>query len=186
MILVDWENLAKINELKDYFEADFIGFRERIEYHILALENIDAKELDKLALLRVLEVTNGCTQWGFRRKDQHCLSVEKTRECMNTVMGFILSKRIDLPSGESISFAKSTEQLMDEVRELYHNAFKKHHAGSEREFYARSTAIFLVCGYERLEVAMQIVNKEFVSLFTKHYLDKGRKYITPYIEAIVP
>ena len=46
-----------------------------IEHHIHELQKIDSKELDKLAILRVIEVTNGCTQWGFRRKDEQCLSV---------------------------------------------------------------------------------------------------------------
>ncbi len=89
------------------------------------LQKIESKELDNLAILRVLEVTNGCTLWGFRRKDEGCLSVEHTRECMKKVIGFIQDKKIDFPSGESIHFTSSIQQLIGEGRELYQDASKK-------------------------------------------------------------
>lgn len=185
-MLPNWQKLSQIKELSQYFEADFASFQHRVEHHILALEQFDSKELDKLALLRVLEVTNGCTQWGFRRQDPQCLSVDQTRECMRTVIGFILAKQIDLPSGDSIHFSPPIEQLMNEVRELYHAAFKKHIEGAEREYYASSAAQFLVYGRQRLESATQVVAQEFESLFTPHYLEQGRNYIAPYLEAILP
>ena len=68
-IRFDWQKLAQIKEFKDYFETDFHAFSKRIDLHIHDLHKIESKELDKLAILRVLEVTNGCSQWGFRRKD---------------------------------------------------------------------------------------------------------------------
>lgn len=185
-MLPNWQKLSQIKELSQYFEADFASFQQRIEHHILTLEQFDSAELEKLALLRVLEVTNGCTQWGFRRQDQHCLSVEQTRECMRTVIGFILAKQIDLPSGDSIHFSPPIEQLMNEVRELYHDAFKKHVEGAEREYYASSSAQFLVYGRQRLEKAMQVVSQEFEPLFTPYYLEQGHNYISPYLEAILP
>lgn len=185
-MLPNWQKLSQIKELSQYFEADFASFKHRVEHHILALEQFDSKELDKLALLRVLEVTNGCTQWAFRRQDPQCLSVDQTRECMRTVIGFILAKQIDLPSGDSIHFSPPIEQLMNEVRELYHAAFKKHIEGAEREYYASSAAQFLVYGRQRLESATQVVAQEFESLFTPYYLEQGRNYITPYLEAILP
>lgn len=185
-MLVNWQKLAQIKELKEYFDADFYDFQERIEHHIHQLQKIDSKELDKLAFLRVLEVTNGCTQWGFRRQDKQCLSVEKTRECMREVIGFIKNKRIDLPSGESIYFTLSIEQLIEEGRKLYQDAFKKKLASAEKEYYAYSTAQFLVYGRQRLYAALQLVKQEFESLFTTYYIEKGRDYIVPYIEALPP
>ena len=134
-IMFDWQKLAEIKELKEYFEADFEGFKKCIEKHIQSLQKIDADELDKLALLRVLEVTNGCTQWGFRRQDEQCLSVEQTRECMRQVIGFIQNKQIDLPSGEQIHFAPSIEALIEEGRELYQAAFKKKHCGKRERVF---------------------------------------------------
>lgn len=186
IIMFNWQQLAQIKELKDYFETDFQGFSKQIEHHIQKLQKLDSKELDKLALLRVLEVTNGCTQWGFRRKDEQCLSVDQTRECMRKVIGFIQDKKIDLPSGESICFTSSIEQLIDEGRELYQDAFKKNIADKEKEYYAYSTAQFLVYGRQRLKAAIQLVKQEFESLFTTYYIEKGCNYIAPYIEALPP
>jgi len=183
-IMFDWQKLAEIKELKEYFEADFEGFKKRIEEHIQSLQKIDADELDKLALLRVLEVTNGCTQWGFRRQDEQCLSVEQTRECMRQVIGFIQNKQIDLPSGEQIHFAPSIEVLIDESRELFQDAFKKNITDREEEYYAYSTAQFLIHGRHRLQAAMARVEQEFESLFTPYYIQKGRNYIAPYFEAM--
>jgi hypothetical protein len=183
-MLVNWQALAQINELKEYFKDDFSGFQHRIEYHINELQKIDSKELDNLAILRVLEVTNGCTQWGFRRQDAECLSVEQTRECMRVVIGFIKEKKIDLLSGESIYFAASIERLIEEGRDLYQDAFKKNVDGAEKEYYAYSAAQFLVYGRQRLNTAMQLIQQEFEPLFTPHYINKGRNYIAPYLEAI--
>ncbi len=185
-MLANWQKLAQIKELKEYFEADFYGFQKRIEHHIHELQNIDSKELDKLAILRVIEVTNGCTQWGFRRQDEQCLSVEQTRKCMREVIGFIQAKKVDLPSGKTIRFTLSIEQLIEEGRKLYEDAFKRNVAGAEKEYYAYSTAQFLVYGRQRLNTAMQLVKEEFESLFTPQYIEKGRSYIVPYIEALPP
>ncbi|MBF2079171.1 MAG: hypothetical protein IGR76_11785 [Synechococcales cyanobacterium T60_A2020_003] len=181
---INWQTLAQIKELREYFEADFQGFQHKIEAHIQALQAIDPEELDKLALLRVLEVTNGCTQWGFRRQDEHCLSVEQTRECMRIVIGFIKDKQIDFPSGESVHFTPSIEQLISEGRDLYQDAFKKNVEGAEEEYYAYSTAQFLVYGRHRMEIAMQRIQDEFESLFSPYYIQRGRNYIAPYLEAL--
>ena len=185
-IMFDWQQLAQIEELKEYFETDFHGFSKRIEDHIHDLQKIESKELDKLAIIRVLEVTNGCTQWGFRRKDEGCLSVEQARECMNKVIGFIKHKKIDPPNGESIHFTAPIQQLIGETRELYQDAFKKNIAGKEKEYYAYSTALFLVCGRPRLNAALKLVKQEFESMFTTYYIEKGRNYIAPYMEALLP
>lgn len=184
--LFSWEKLAQIKELKEYFEADFSDFQQQIEHHIQYFQQIDPEELDKLAILRVLEVTNGCTQWGFRRQDEHCLSANQTRECMRKVIGFIKEKRIDFSTGESIHFTPSIEKLIEEGRNLYQDAFKKNIAGAQKEYYAYSTAQFIAYGRQRLETALQVVKDEFESLFTPYYIGRGRNYISPYMEALTP
>jgi hypothetical protein len=183
-MLVNWKKLAEIKELKEYFEADFDSFQKRIEHHINEFQKIDPEELDKLAILRVLEVTNGCTQWGFRRQDKQCLSVEQTRECMRKVIGFIKDKKIEFAHREAIHFTPIIEQLIDEGRSLYQDAFKNNVAGAEKEYYAYSTAQFSVYGRQRLEAAMQLIKQEFESLFTPYYVERGRLYIAPYLEAL--
>jgi len=185
-MMVDWQRLAEIKELQDYFATDFEGFQRQIENRIAGLQKIDSEEFDKLALLRVLEVTNGCLQWSFRRQDAQCLSVEQTRECMRQVIGFIQNKKIELPDGEEIQFAPNSEALMEESRELYQAAFKKNIAEKEREYFAYSTAQFIVYGRQRLQAAMERVEQEFESLFTPYFIERGRRYISPYIEALEP
>ena len=37
-IMFDWQKLAEIKELKEYFEADFEGFKKCIEKHIQSLQ----------------------------------------------------------------------------------------------------------------------------------------------------
>jgi len=183
-MMFDWQKLAQIRELKEYFESDFQGFKQRIELHVQELQKIEPEELDKLAIIRVIEVTNGCTQWGFRRSDDNCLTVEQTRECMQKVMGFMNNQRIDLPSGRSISFHESTSQFMSEVRQIYQDAFKKNMADQEREYYALSVAQSFVYGRDRLNSAMDLVKQEFESLFSTYYIERGRRYISAYTESI--
>lgn len=125
MILVDWEKLARIQELQEHFESDFSGFKQCIHNYVQNLQKLTSPDLDKLAVLRVLEVTNGCAQWGFRRQDDQCLSTDQTRECMKKVMGFIKQGRITLPNGESIELVPSARQLFDQGRQLYQDAFKR-------------------------------------------------------------
>jgi hypothetical protein len=182
---INWQKLADIPELTSYFTEDGDRFRARIQYHMVNLQQIESQELDKLALLRVLEVTNGCTQWAFRRQDENCLSVEQTRECMKQVMGFIKNKKILLAQNRVIDFTPVIEQLIDEGRQLYQDAFKNQVEGSEKEYYAYSTAQFLIYGRQRLEQALEEICQEFETLFTPYYLEKGRRYIVPYLEALV-
>ncbi len=184
MMQIDWQQLAQIEELQPYFEVDFQGFQAQIETHIQQLQQLDPTELDKLAILRVLEVTNGCTQWAFRRQDPECLSVEQTRECMRIVIGYIGEKQIDLPKGESIRFSSDIEHLIEEGRTLYRDAFKNNVAEARKTYFAYSAAQFLVYGRDRLQMADQLVRQEFEPLFTEYYIDKGHRYIAPYLQAL--
>lgn len=182
---VDWEKLAQVRELQDYFAEDAAGFRSRIEAHIQDMQKLDPEELDKLAIVRALEVTNGCTQWGFRRGDEQALSVEQTRACMQLSMGCMKAQRIDFPNGESIQFRPETRQLMTENRRLYQDAFKNNVPGADWEFYACSTAQFLVHGRDRMQRAMQLIADHYESLFSTYYTQRGQKYINAYLEALI-
>lgn len=183
-MIINWQKLAQIKELRDYFDADFQGFQRQIIRHMHDLQQLESEELDKLAILRVIEVTNGCTQWAFRRQDEQALSAEQTRKCMQVVIGFMNDQQIHLPSGKTLSFAPATQQLMSDVRLLYHAAFKRNKADALQEFHAHSTAHFLIYGRHRMEAAMRLVTNEFESLFSSHFIQKGRSYIAPYLEAL--
>lgn len=62
MTYVNWQALAAISELQPYFAEDVAGFQQQIEQHLPGLAAIAPEELDNLAVLRVLEVSNGCLQ----------------------------------------------------------------------------------------------------------------------------
>lgn len=181
---IDWTKLAEIKELKEFFEEDSFGFQQLIEHYIEQSQQFSEEDLDKLALLRVLEVTNGCVQWGFRRKDEQSLSTEDTRACMHKVMEFIKQKTMCFPSKGTINFDAKLIALIDQGRTLYNAAFKQHAPGKEREYYASSTAQFIVYGCERLEAAMKLVKQDYEAFFSPYYIERGRDYIARYLACL--
>lgn len=181
---IHWEKLAEIYELAEHFEADFEAFKQKIEQQIDWFESkFSGKSLDKFAKLRVLEVTNGVTQWAFRRGDAECLSVEQTRECMNLVMGFMKNVELCFPSEGVIPFNDAEKELVNAGRSLYKDAFKNNVPSKQEEYYAASTAQFIVYGHPRLQVAMDLVKQDYETLFSPYYIERGRKYIAPYLES---
>lgn len=181
---LDWNKIAQIKELEEYFQEDSIGFQKLIEQSISQLQQFSQEDLDKLAQLRVLEVTNGCVQWGFRRKDSHSLSVDETRKCMKIVMGFIKEKKFYFPSKGMNSFNSELNDFIDKGRELYCNAFKNNIPGTKRQYYALSTAQFIVYGRTRLEAAITLVKQDYEVLFSPYFIQRGRNYIALYLACI--
>jgi len=180
---IHWDKLADIKEIKPFFEKDDQTFQNQILSYVEIWTKIDPQDLDKLALLRALEVTNGCTQWAFRRQDRECLSLEQTRKCMKLSMSSIKNKEIPLSNGESITFSEAMKKLIDEGRDLYIDAFKNNVEGKEQEFYALSIAQFLIYGEERMKRAFKIVEENYLDYFTPFYLNKGINYVKPYLGA---
>lgn len=183
-IKVDWNKLAKIEELKEYFEEDFSDFQKLTEQYISQIIDFSQEDLDRMAELRVLEVTNGCVQWGFRRKDKQSLSVEQTRECMRKVIGFIKEKKIYFPSRGMIILNPRLQDFSEEVRQLYLDGFKNKVPEARRKFYATSTAQFIVCGSRRLEAAMELVKQDYEDFFSPYFIQRGRNYIAPYLACV--
>lgn len=183
-IPVNWQALTGISELQPYFAANFDLFQQRIIEQYTPLMAIAPTELDKLALIRVLEVTNGCLQWAFRRQDQQALSVEQTRDCMQVVIGFIKYKKIEYPNGMIISFAPETMALMETARGLYRQAFKQNSEEAKEAFYAHSTAQFLAFGLARIQWAQSEIKTHFTALFSEYFIARGENYIKPYLMAL--
>ncbi|MCT7975898.1 hypothetical protein [Laspinema olomoucense] len=156
--MIYWDNLAGIEELQGFFQEDSALFKNLVEEHIEKLENFSDETLDKLSKMRALEVTNGCTQWGFRRGDKECLSIEQTRECMNLVMGFIKRTELYFPSEGRIEFNEEETAFVQAGRLLYKNAFKNNLKESKRQYYAASVAQFIVFGHERMQRAMALID----------------------------
>ena len=180
---IHWNKLAQIRELQEFFAEDYQGFKKLIEAYMEELEKFSDDALDKFAKLRALEVTNGCTQWGFRRGDKECLSIEQTRKCMNLVMGFMKRTELYFPSEGNIEFNEAEKAFVQKIRSLYKDGFKENIKASERKFYAASTAQFIILGHKRMEQAMTLVKKDYETLFSPYYIERGQKYIGAYLEA---
>ena len=109
-------------------------------------------ELDKLALLRIIETSNGCIQQMFRSEDPNALSVEETREAMQFSMGSIKRMQIVLEN-ETIDFADDTKAIMANVRDLYVKGQKRGDDEAFAEFSRASHACLNACGIDRLLAA---------------------------------
>ena len=132
-------------------------------------------EKDKIALLRVIECSNGIIQYKFRDEDEDALSVEETRDAMKFSMGCM--KKMEIPLGEEvITFSPETAEIMREVRELYISGFKQQNDEDYEEFMRASVANLNAIGKERIIDARQIL---FYNLYDipAHCLDWGIQYI---------
>jgi len=132
--------------------------------------------LDATALIRVMECTNGCVQYGFRLESPNALSVEQTRECMKVSMSAIKTKKLSLPTGEVIEFPEDAIPLMDEARQLYQKMKARDEAAYD-EFFALSTAHFHVLGKEIIDEKFAYFRKYFEDIFTDHWINRGKEYI---------
>ncbi len=110
-------------------------------------------ELDKLALLRVIECSNGVIQHMFRDQHPDALSVEETRRAMKYSMGAIKTMTITLDDKLPIEFADDTKSIMHDVRDLYLSGVKRNNDEDFAKFLVASLACLRACGIERLENA---------------------------------
>ena len=80
-------------------------------------EKLPDEEQDKLALLRVIETSNGVIQSLFRNGDVDALSPEETRIAMKFSMGCMKTQSIQL-GDEVVVFAPETARIMSKCRLL--------------------------------------------------------------------
>lgn len=175
------EQIEKLEHLKKFDTDLFVKLvNENIEEWIKYSDEC----LNDLALIRVIECTNGCVQYAFRDKVSYALSVEQSRECMKLSMGFIKNKSLTLPTGEIIDVNPDIHPLMEKVRDMYLDGFKRNMPHRIMEFYAQSTAQFYACGRQRLEDKLEFVKNHFSDIFTNSFLNHGRDYMFQYLEAL--
>ena len=138
-------------------------------------EALSDEEQDKLALLRVIETSNGVIQSLYRNGDPDALSLEETRTAMKFSMSAMKTQTIPL-GDEVIVFAPETAEIMSKVRELYISGFKQQNQEDYEEFMVASVANLGAIGKERILDARQIL---FGSLYEipVHCLDWGIQYI---------
>ena len=110
------------------------------------------EELDKLALLRIIECSNGIIQYMYRDNSPDALTLEETREAMGFSMSSIKRMKIVLEN-EIIEFSDETKKIMADVRELYISGMKRNNDEDYAEFLVASLACLQACGIERLQAA---------------------------------
>ena len=138
-------------------------------------EKLPDEEQDKLALLRVIECTNGVIQHMFRNGDDDALSPEETRTAMKFSMSAMKNQTIPL-GDEVVVFAPETAEIMKEVRELYISGFKQQNQEDYEEFMIASVANLGAIGKERILKARTILFDHLYEI--PHYtLDWGLSYI---------
>ena len=138
-------------------------------------EALPDEEQDKLALLRLVECTNGVIQHMHRNGDPDALSLEETRAAMKFSMSAMKTQTIPL-GDEVIVFAPETARIMSEVRELYISGFKQQNQEDYEEFMVASVANLGAIGKERILKARKILfdNLYEIPHFT---LEWGLSYI---------
>ena len=112
--------------------------------------SLPESELDKIAILRVMECTNGVIQHAYRGGQNYALSIEDTRKTMKFSMSCMKNMAIPLKE-ETITFSSETEELMRQARELYISGVKQGNDDDFAEFMRISEATAQVCGLKRGE-----------------------------------
>ncbi len=138
-------------------------------------EKLPDEEQDKLALLRIIETSNGVIQHMFRNNDADALSPEETRAAMKFSMGCMKTQTIPL-GDEVVVFALETAEIMKEVRDLYICGFKQQNQEDYDEFMIASVANLGAIGKERILKARTILFNDLYDV-PVHCLDWGIQYI---------
>lgn len=142
--------------------------------------DLPSEELDKIAVLRVMECTNGIIQYAHRDDAPYKLPIEETRRAMKFSMGCI--KRMAIPlKEETITFAPETEELMREARDLYIRGVKFGDDEAYAEFMEISKATAQSCGLPRIIKGMEIL-QENIDDIPPETLKWGVEYLMQFFE----
>lgn len=142
-------------------------------------QTLSDTEKDKIALLRVIECTNGVIQYKFRDQDDDALSVEETREAMRFSMACMKTMTIPLGS-QTITFEPDTASTFTEMRRLYISGAKNNNKEDFNEFLKGSKANLLAIGKERIRNArLQAFNH--IDELPPHALEWGLDYIFSFV-----
>ena len=114
------------------------------------------EELDKIAILRVMECTNGIIQYAHRDDADYKLPIGETSKAMKFSMSSIKNMQIPLRD-ETITFAPETEDLMRQARDFYIKGAKQGDDDAYEEFMSISKATAQVVGKERIFKACDIL-----------------------------
>lgn len=142
--------------------------------------NLPDSEKDKIAVLRVMECTNGCIQYAYRDQKPYALSLDDTRKAMKFSMSCMKNMSIPLKE-EIITFAPETEEICREVRELYIKGFKQGDDEAYEEFMNSSDACVNAIGKERIVKAREVLAQN-VDDIPPEALDWGVYYMMQFLK----
>ena len=112
-------------------------------------EDLSEDDKFKLAVLRVIECTNGIIQYAHRENRSYALPIEDTRRAMKFSMSSI--KNLVIPLGdEEIVFDGDIVEHFTEIRNLYLSGAKKGNDEDYSEFMRASGIMIEVLGYGRI------------------------------------
>lgn len=141
--------------------------------------NLPPEELDKIALLRVIECSNGVIQYAYRDGEDYALPIDKTKKAMNYSMGCMKTMSIPLKS-KTIKFSSQTEEVMRKMRKIYISGFKNGSEKDRNEFFIASKANLIAVGKERVLKAQEIANIE-IDAISPENIQWGVNYIKTFV-----
>jgi len=141
-------------------------------------EALTEEQKNKLAILRVMECSNGLIQYAYRDQANHALSIEDTRRAMKFSMGCI--KKMEIPLGETtITFGDDLKEIFGEIRDLYQSG--KTNRKDFDEFMKISIIMYNVLGKERVQEAQKVLSQHITEIAPEH-LQWGANYIINFIQ----
>lgn len=141
-------------------------------------ETLTEEQKNKLAILRVMECSNGLIQYAYRDQANHALSIEDTRRAMKFSMGCI--KKMEIPLGETtITFGDDLKEIFGEIRDLYQSG--KTNQKDFDEFMKISIIMYNVLGKERIQEAQKVLSQHITEIAPEH-LQWGANYIINFIQ----
>jgi len=142
--------------------------------------NLPDTEKDKIAVLRVMECTNGVIQHAFRDNEEWALPIEETRKAMKFSMSCMKNLAIPLKD-ETITFEPETQELLREARNYYISGVKNGSDEDFAEFMRISEATAVAVGLERIMNGAKIL-KENVDDIPADKLHWGVAYLMQFFK----
>jgi hypothetical protein len=183
MILNNIDKLPEINALFNN-STDKALFYLIVEKTIEELSEFSEEDLFDLALIRVIEVTNGMIQYAYRDNMSYALSKEDTKAAMNFSMSIFKNSRIQFKE-DVIDFSCTTTNFVNKVRDTYIQGFKQHKDDKLLEFYAYSLAVLLVVGKDELKLASIVVNMHLSHILPAKFVEFGMQYINRFLQVTI-
>lgn len=143
--------------------------------------SLTENQLQAVALLRVIECTNGCIQHAYRAQHPKALSVEETRKAMKYSMATM--KDLSFKVGQvEYFFSGEVAEGLREARELYVRAFKQGNEEAMKEFMDCSVACAKTLGEARIRAAGEAVRQNLGECYPQHTVGWGESYLLRLLE----